>query len=156
MLDDHAVFHPEQVIEGVGRAVPLAFADGQDKIALAQHSVDLGVLEHVALRSEFLDGRDDALKPIRNTGVVLGVALGADVVGDPCRVAAHQHIFDQCDGQSFVRLGLVQIRDLGWTVPKPLLAPVMTMVLWVSTWVVLLLARFVTDWYEYRQHSVKT
>jgi hypothetical protein len=33
--------------------------------------------------------------------------------------------------------------------PKPLLAPVMTMVLSVSTWVVLLLARCVTDWYEY-------
>jgi hypothetical protein len=45
--------------------------------------------------------------------VVLGVALGADVVGDPCRVAAHQHIFDQCDGQRFVRLGLVQIGDFG-------------------------------------------
>jgi hypothetical protein len=63
MLDDHAVFHAEQVVEGVGRAVPLAFADGQDKVALAQHSVDVGVLEHVVLRRQRLDGRDDALSP---------------------------------------------------------------------------------------------
>jgi hypothetical protein len=69
MLDDHAVFHPEQVVEGVGRAVPLAFADGQDKIALAQHRVDLGVLEHVALRRQLLDGRDDPLKPVRDIGL---------------------------------------------------------------------------------------
>ena len=36
VLNDHAVVHAEQVVEGVGRAVPFAFADGQDKVALYQ------------------------------------------------------------------------------------------------------------------------
>jgi hypothetical protein len=55
-------------------------------------------------------------QPVRDIRVVLGIAFGADVVGDLGRVLAHQHVFDQRDGQRFVRLGLVQIGDFGWTV----------------------------------------
>ena len=95
MLDNHAAFHPEKVIEGMRLAAPFAFAHGENKIALAKHGVDLGVLKHVVLRGQRLDRLDDPAQPVGNRGVVLGVAFRADVLGDVAGVLAHQHILDQ-------------------------------------------------------------
>ena len=48
VLGDLGVLDPEQVIEGGGFAVELAFADDEDEVALAEHAMNAVVFRHDA------------------------------------------------------------------------------------------------------------
>jgi hypothetical protein len=82
MLDDHAVFHPEQVIEGV--VVPFHWPSLTVRTKLPSPSTAWISVYWNMLPCAVSASTAATIPQARpRYRVVLGVALGADVVGDP-------------------------------------------------------------------------
>ena len=91
-------------------------AYGEHEITLAENDM-VGVIHHRhACLCHRLQSGSKSIQTVCNLRVVLNVVIAVEIVGQVLRVLAHQHVVYEAAYKFFVRLGLVQVSDLGRTV----------------------------------------
>ena len=116
MLGNLAILDAEEVIVGGVYAAQVAFAHGENEVALAQHLVERIVLHLDALLRHGCKRSAKTVQTIGDAGIVLGVVVAVEVGGELLRMSAHQDILYEVLSQGLVLGRFVEVFDFGGAV----------------------------------------
>jgi hypothetical protein len=112
VLGDLAVLDPEQVIEGRGFAVELAFAGDEDEVAFSEHAMNAVNFCHDASFGPRFERRGQIRHAVGDLGMVLDVPITVAVTGERVHLPVDENISDEALNQRLVGLGLVKVAGL--------------------------------------------